>query len=405
MNERKISKKQARQFLVTYQGLGHQNFKKGEAGVLDYINRVGCVQYDPLNVVGRNPDLVLQSRIKDYKAQMLHNLLYEDRKLIDGWDKMMAIYSVNDWSAMKPIRGRHLESTEATMRNRGTTVAIEVTDQVLAAVKERGPLLSRDINLGNVPRGKWGHGKLSSVALDYLYTAGVLGVYDKKNTQKIYDQIENLVPGEVLSCKPPYEEDEDGFYSWYIKRRIGSVGLLWGRNGGGWLGHYVSNKALRTRILEKLLEEGEIIQIQVEDIKDSFYMRKEDAYILEESDNKYSEEVRILAPLDNLLWDRGMVETLFDFKYTWEVYVPKIKRKYGYYVLPVLQGDRFIGRFEPELNRDGKPLNILNWWWEEQMESTEERVLAIEEGFNKFCSYLGADGLTKSSKKKIRARR
>lgn len=100
--------------------------------------------------------------------------------------------------------------------------------------------------------------------------------------------------------------------------------------------------------------------------------------------------MRFLAPLDNLLWDRKMIKDIFQFEYSWEVYTPVIKRKFGYYVLPVLYGNRFIGRFEPKQYRGEEELRIENWWWEDGTELNEEIIKALEEGMKRFCNYLGA---------------
>lgn len=99
-----MSKEELRKFLVVYQGLYTNNTFIGEEGIKDFIKRVGCVQYDPLNVVGRNADLVMQSRIEDYDPIILEDLLYKKRELIDGWDKMMAIYSAEDWRYFRRVR-------------------------------------------------------------------------------------------------------------------------------------------------------------------------------------------------------------------------------------------------------------------------------------------------------------
>ena len=99
----------------------------------------------------------------------------------------------------------------------------------------------------------------------------------------------------------------------------------------------------------------------------------------------------IIAPLDNLLWDRELVEQLFDFKYRWEVYKPVVEREYGYYVLPILFGDRFIARFEPGREKKSGALIIKNWWWEEGIEKTEEMFNALRDCFQRFSGYLGTD--------------
>ena len=98
--------------------------------------------------------------------------------------------------------------------------------------------------------------------------------------------------------------------------------------------------------------------------------------------------MKFLAPLDNALWDRDMVSQLFDFVYSWEVYVPAVKRKYGYYVLPVLYGDKLIARFEPELSKKNKPFEIKNWWWEPGTIITTELMEAINIAIDDFCQYL-----------------
>lgn len=169
--------------------------------------------------------------------------------------------------------------------------------------------------------------------------------------------------------------------------------MLWARNGGGWLGQLLSDKRLRASILNELVEENSLISLSVEGISDTFYMRQEDLALLESNNNDNEKEIKFLAPLDNLLWDRDMIETLFDFTYRWEVYVPVSKRKYGYYVLPVLYGDKFIARFEPEKHRGNETLEIKNWWWEENIDISHEMKSALKQSLALFCDYLSAQGV------------
>jgi uncharacterized protein YcaQ len=223
-------------------------------------------------------------------------------------------------------------------------------------------------------------------------------VYTKKNNHKVYDLIENLLPKELLEAADPFESDH-GFYKWYFKRRIGSIGMLWGRNGGGWLGHFLSEKPLRNSILTELVEEKSLQTISVEGIDELFYIRQEDVAIFDSVEEGSEKVVRFLAPLDNLLWDRGMTEKVFDFEYSWEVYVPVEKRKYGYYVLPVLYGNEIVARFEPEKQRKNDPLEIKNWWWEDGIVVTKEMEYAVQKALLDFCEYLQADGIHKDSVK------
>ena len=380
-----ISKEEARNYLVRYHNLdGIEDFY-GEEGVLKYFRRVGSIQYDPLNVVGRNPDLVLQSRIKDYSHEMLGSLLYEKRCLLDGWDKMMSIYSREDWPFFSRVRKEKEVQIKELLKRRNSVEAFQLIDEIRIMLKEQGPLQSNRIPTKTTNPGSWGHRKLSSAALDFMFHTGELGIYNKINTQKVYDLIENLLPYSLIGDADPFQSDHE-FFKWYVKRRIGSEGLLWNKNGGGWLGDFIQKKDLRSEILKELIEESEILEIQVEGINAVFYIRKEDKEFF---NNKLeSKEVRFLAPLDNMLWDREMTKAIFDFDYSWEVYVPVNKRKYGYYVLPVLYKNRFVARFEPEIHRNNDPLIIKNWWWEDHIEVTDDMKSVIESELESFCRYL-----------------
>ncbi len=395
-----MSKEELRKFLVMYQGLYSSKPFNGEDGIKNFINRVGCIQYDPLNVVGRNADLVLQSRIENYDPIMLESLLYDKRELIDGWDKMMAIYSAEDWPYFKRVRSIRRVEIERALHHRNSIEVINYVDEVKEYIKKNGATLPSKLDIGRVESGVWGHGKLSSATMDYMWNSGTLGVREKKNTQKVYDLVENLFPRRLLEMKEPFNEDND-FYKWYFKRRIGSTGIYWDRNGEGWLGHFVSDKSLRKKILNELLEEGELILVKVEGLKETFYIRYEDISMLDNLKVNIDKKANFIAPLDNLLWDRKLVKDVFNFEYSWEVYKPVSKRQYGYYVLPVLYEDKLVARFEPEMHRGDEPLLIKNWWWEENYQVTEAAIEAMMECFERFCKYLKADGLAEDSYIKI----
>ncbi len=382
----KITPREARCFLIHYQGLSGEDTFVGERGILEYIQRVGCIQYDPLNVVGRNPDLVLQSRIRGYRPAMLERMLYTDRSLLDGWDKMMAIYLREDWPFFQRLRKEKEKEVIQSLNYRRSLEALDFADEVRKNLTGRGPLQSTQIDLGRAGKGRWGHRNLSGATMDYMFNTGELGIFKKKNTQKIYDRIENLLPRELLDAADPFANDHD-FVKWYIKRRIGGMGFLWGRNGGGWLGQFLADKGLRLAILSELVEEKSLVTLSIEGMDEIFYMRKEDRGILEGM-NQSEKRMRFLAPLDNLLWDRDLVEKLFNFKYSWEVYLPPGKRKYGYYVLPVLYGDRLIARFEPEKHQGKNPLRIKNWWWEKGITETKEIKSALKGCSASFSAYL-----------------
>ena len=383
----KISREAARNFLVNYQNLNANEKLEGAKGTTIFMNKVRCIQFDPLNVVGKNADLVLQSRIANYKSEVLFDLLYKERSLYDAFDKMISIIPLEDYPAMAQIRQKAVEQLKAILQWRNSIAALDILDEVKDFIRKNGPLPATKINIGeHADSGKWGHKKLSSAALDYLYHKGELGISSKIKTHKVYDLSERLFPKDILNSPSPFKSEHD-FAKWYIKRRIGAVGLLWNKNGGAWLGFYTQDTKLRTQILQELVQEGEILEYKVEGLKEVFYIKKEDENLIGKPVK--NNVAQFIAPLDNLIWDREMTKALFDFEYTWEVYTPVAKRKFGYYVLPVLYKNQFIARFEPEQNRGKTPLQIKNWWWEPEIKITEKMIEAIKDAFSRFSNFLG----------------
>ena len=153
--------------------------------------------------------------------------------------------------------------------------------------------------------------------------------------------------------------------------------MLWNKNGGGWIATLMGDKELRKRILDEYISDGLVQIIEVEGISEKFYIRTKDISLLNDKSPVDFNRVRFIAPLDNILWEREMLSKIFDFKYTWEVYIPVEKRKYGYYVLPVLYGNRFIARFEPEKSKT--QIKIKNWWWEEDVSVSNDLIELISQ--------------------------
>lgn len=381
-----ITKEQARRFLLMYHGLWPSFEFKGKKGIVDYIRRVGCIQFDPLNIAGFNHELVLQARIKDFKPAMLQELLYKDHSLLDGWDKNMSIYSMADWPCFS--RSREAYTQRLLGNPQIATVAPKIEDEISI----RGPLSSSDIEHNQIVDWSWAPTSLSRAALESLYFSGRLCIHHKNHTRRFYDLAERMIPREIFNCEDP-NKTQEAHEDWLVLRRIGGIGLLWNRAGDGWLGISNLKSTHRSNAISRLQDAGKLIEVTVEGVTSPLYMKSDYQDMLSEAMNcdKPSNRAFIMAPLDNLLWERKLLMLLFGFDYRWEVYKPQDERKYGYYVLPVLYDDRFVARFEPGRDKKSNALIIKNWWWEPGVKVTKKMETAVYKCFEQFKGFLGVD--------------
>jgi hypothetical protein len=230
--------------------------------------------------------------------------------------------------------------------------------------------------------------------LETLFFAGDIIVHHKEGTRKYYDLTRRHLPAEVLEAPDP-NPTEDDYRDWHVLRRIGAIGLLWNRSGDAWLGIGGMKSAHRTASFERLHRKGLIRRVTVEGMeKHPLYIKEEEVPLLDEvirGGTGGPNRASILAPLDNLLWDRRLILELFGFDYRWEVYKPAAERRYGYYVLPVVYGDRFVGRIEPVLDRRSRTLVIRGWWPEPGVEPTDDLLDSLAECIRRFMAFTEAD--------------
>jgi uncharacterized protein YcaQ len=386
-----LTQAQARRFLLAHQGLQTPAPYHGKAGALAFIRHVGCIQYDPLNVVGHNSDLVLQARLADYQPELLRQLLYHDRLLLDGLDKVMSIYPLEDWPCFE--RRRAAQRGYAGSQDERLQ---RIFPLVRAALQARGPLCSLDLDLGESIAWDWSQSsRLSRAALESLYLMGEVVVHHKTHTRKYYDLAQRCLPADLLATPDPHPSDQ-AYHDWHVLRRIGGVGLLWQRGGDIWLGMVGVQAQERQAAFARLLADGRLRAAAVAGISEPLYFRAADEpALLASLDGGSPAEPTacVLAPLDNLLWDRRLLRALFGFEYTWEVYVPPARRRYGYYVLPLLYGDRFVARFEPVQEKKRRALLVKNWWWEPEVTPGAALQAALRACLRRFLAYLGLERL------------
>lgn len=387
MTEIHITKNEARKFILYKQGLlGDYRFE-GKNGILDYIRQAGCIQFDPIDICGKNAELVLQSRIKGVTKSQLYELLYVDRKLVDYFDKNLSIFPVEDWKYFERTREEHRRW------ERSHDEINQVRNIIISSISEQGPMCSSDFELSQKVDWYWSETKLSRAALEHLYFTGELAIHHKQGTIKYYDLIGNCIPDCILKEPDPYPSDF-AHRKWLVLRRIGSVGLLWNRASDAWLGIPGLKSKERNDIFSALLSETYITPVIVEDINHPFYCLTEDIKWMESIDKEIPAKPRceFIAPLDNMMWDRNLIKEIFDFEYKWEIYTPQSERKYGYYVLPILYGDRFIGRIEMVYDKKCRELNVINIWYEPGIKLTK----AMEKGLNSAIKRFERFNMTQS---------
>ena len=386
-----ITLDQARQFILCRQGLLGKHRFVGKDGAYQYVRQAGCIQFDPVDVCGRNAQLTLQSRIKGCRMQMLDDLLYKDRLLVDYSDKELSIWPSEDWPYFSSYRER---SVEHSRRFPGIP---ELEEKAIRYIRENGPVSSDTLPIDGTifwhSSMHWsGHWEKESQAarsvLEQLYTDGVLLIHHKTGSRKYYDLADKYLPAGLLSAPNPCP-DEASWLCWRVRRRIGAVGMLWNRRSDAWLGIGMTPEQ-RNAAFDRLEKEGAVTAVQADGLRFPLYMLSEDLPLLEEvisGRTPYKARLEFLAPLDPMLWDRKLIEALWEYQYSWEIYTPAVKRKYGYYVLPVLYGDRLIGRIEPKADRKAKILTVQNVWLESGVRNTKKLSGQIDRAVQRLARF------------------
>ena len=386
-----ITRQQARQFILAKQGLIGKYRFTGKDGAYAYVRQAGCIQFDPVDVCGKNAELTLQSRVKNFKKTMLHDLLYKDRKLVDYADKELSIWPSEDWPYFSSYRER------SRKLGRSFKGLKKLEKEAIGYIEANGPVSSDSLPIeGEIFwhssmhwSGNWQkNSQAARSVLEQLYTDGELVIHHKKGSRKYYDLAARHLPQNILEAENPCKTDEE-FMCWRVLRRIGALGLLWDKNSTAFLGIDI-NAAKRKKALEILTDEGKIISIMVEGIKQPFYYRSEDSELMRdviEGTADLKPRMSFIAPLDPLMWDKALILALWDFQYSWEIYTPADKRKYGYYTLPVLFGDRFVGRIEAVPDRKTGVLAVRNIWWEDGIRRTKKLNTALERTVKEFAGF------------------
>jgi uncharacterized protein YcaQ len=370
-----LSRAEARRFLANY------HFTPTD--VPGVFARLGTVQYDPLNPMGRNPDLVLQARVPGYQVDDWQKTAYTDRLVYDAWDKMASLVPMSDWPMRAWLRTHTATWTPLLLEEQADAVAA-----ALAELDARGPLSSLEFADQShfTDRSAWYGPKRIKHILRALWDRGLIVTHHRQGGRHYYDRAERVIPPEYFNA--PLVEDETESTRWMIARRSQSMGLI--RPIGEyaiWFG--CGPTARRTQGFKELVEMGTLTPALIGENGAKgwpAYLPTAALPLLEAP--APAPRVIFVAPLDSILWDRRGVMQLFDFDYVWEVYKPEPQRRWGYYVLPVFYGDRFVARLDGRLERG--VWTVARWWWEADVTPTPDLLDALRVAAEQFAHYLRA---------------
>jgi uncharacterized protein YcaQ/predicted acetyltransferase len=387
----------ARRFLVLRHHLAPPRaLPPGRASVMRVVGRLGSLQFDPIDVAGRNHDLVLLARIAGYRRAWTDALLYESRDLYETYNKMLSLVP----SAELPWYRITWDRVGAAHRGGAFDEHAPLVDELLARIRDHGPTSSTDLE----PRASidwyWRPTNPIRAILEALAEAGILGIARREGNRRVYDLVERLFPPELLARRVTEAEQ----LRHTLLSRYRGNGLL-GATGEYSLWAGIGKAPVRARVHAELVAAGAIVPVAVEGFRASRFVVADELAILDAAAAEVAAEgadgpgvaaahagaaggprhaprtaldhatpvgrpggadpgVAFLAPLDPLAWDRDLLVRLWGFDYRWEVYVPAAKRRYGYYVLPLLYGDRLVGRIELRADRAADTLRVLGLWFE-----------------------------------------
>ncbi len=387
-------------FLLDAQHLAHGGARGSAtaptpAGVLREIRHLECVQIDPVSVVERNQHLVLAARLPGYLPRMLGELLRR-RRVFEYWANAACVIPVEDYPIFEGTRRRYRTRLAPDL-----TALRPVVRRIFSDIAAHGPLAARGFVSDHRVRGAWDLGdpktKATSHALSLLLKTGDLLVVKREGLERYFDLPERAVPGALLrQARAISAHDADALM---LEKYLRAYRLFdAGDPRFGWQGMSV---AVRRHTLQRQVRAGGVVPLLIDGVRRQYFVRAGDVDDLRRGERSAGTQpvrgddppMRFLAPLDNLLWRRSRLQDLFRFEYTWEVYLPPRKRRYGHYAMPILFGDRLIGRLDPHLDREERRLIIRLLHLEPQVRPTGRLRRALRAALESFARFHGAAGL------------
>ena len=398
---RVISRSVARRMAIVAQDLAGPRPRADTEGIMDVIGRLGCLQLDPITIVARSHLLVLWSRLGPYDQGLLDRLLWQERRLFEYWAHPASIVLTQDY----PIHQMRMCSYGKGSDSWSQQVSVWMQQNetlrisILSALEQRGPLQSRDFeDPGQVTwrSSGWTDGRTVGRMLDFLWAQGQILVSKRVGAHKWWDLAERCLPPSWTSQEPL---DEHEVVCAAAQKALRSLGVATPREITE---HFTRHRYPNlSEVLNELEANERILRVRVQEqgkeLAGPWFVHAEWLPILEQLEQQeWEPRTTLLSPFDNLICDRKRTARLFDFTYRSEIYTPKDKRQFGYYVMPILSGDQLIGRIDPMFDHGRKHLMINAVHAEPATSITRETGQAIAMAIEELAAFLGATTISYS---------
>jgi len=394
-----LSLETARRLTISNQRLSGPAAKPDAEGMLNVLRSIHCLQLDPISAVTRSHRLVLWSRVGQFDAAALDQLLWQDRTLFEYWAHEASIVLTEDYLFHVAMMRQYSEGSSpwSVRVQEWLSQNVDLRDFILAELQKNGAMLSRQFELEGIHPENWvstgwTSGRNVSRMLDYLWIRGIISVAGRAGGQKLWDLTERVFPQFTGAELPSHEELTERA----VEEAIKSLGAATRQNIDV---HFIRRRYHELpKALERLEAAGRIVRVNIEDngkhLPGTWYVHPSDLERIGELQNgAWHPRTTLLSPFDNLICDRARTKKLFNFDFTIEIYVPANKRKYGYYVLPILHGDQLIGRVDSKFNKKEGRYEIYNVYAEDSAPMDAVTAKAIRANIDNLAAFLGATGI------------
>jgi uncharacterized protein YcaQ len=389
----------ARRFVLGKSGLWPGRRWRGLDGTEQAMRAIEQLQLDPLVLLARAHDLILHARVLDYRQDDWARLTYEQRRFFD-WGGWLAVRPMDELPHWRVLMRRELDQPNWIAFQKEHGPAIDEMREVLA---ERGTVSNREFATGTRVRiDNYRGRKDSALALHFLWRIGDVMIHHRDGFERVYALTETIAPSELVFEHDPAVADD-----YLMTKLVGADGLAPMRT----VGNFMRRKVSATELVEwrrSKLDAGQLTEVRVEGWRaPQVALASDEPVIRELLDGRApagwaplgpttEDEATFLAPLDPVS-ARGRAKDLFGFDYVWEIYKPVEQRRFGPYTLPILWGDRLVGRFDARMDRATSTLVVNGLWLEAEVAPDAVLLEAIRAGMGRLLTFLDAGAIDASA--------